>query len=536
MAIQVQIDRGVGDAREVLSRLPDGAWRAREDDHLVISVETTGALPIATMAGERLPLLGVSRTANGFVSQFELVVLSFAGSVRIKLEADGAMVDWVLVDVAPREDKLGQSAYREMLEELVKVSKDLPWGFSPADRGASRDSGSPPVVHPALLEVELPALLTTLRRICADPLSWTERPRVLAPLPKNREIDPGTFRWLLEHPRALHVIQGDEEISTGDPQKTFVQQRERRLTRNHPATRALKCELARLIRALRSSRDGLKKRSEPRARDLVAILERALGELHAILRAPAFRGVQAEPPDQTALLTLFDQPLYARAHKILHRLLDPGVRLSDEASLVGSLRHSYDLFELLVLYRLWARLARALGRAWEWMAPPLPPGGAIAGPANGTVFHARGPQGAELELHFQRTFQSWPSENGPTFWSLSRERRPDFILLLRHVGVPARWVLLDAKYRASRDAVLEALGDMHIYRDSLRWNQTPAAAGFILVPSLQVKAQPFAESAYVAQHHFGALAVDSSDWPERILGALDLVIGQGSTPVSAVAT
>jgi hypothetical protein len=67
-------------------------------------------------------------------------------------------------------------------------------------------------------------------------------------------------------------------------------------------------------------------------------------------------------------------------------------------------------------------------------------------------------------------------------WSISRERVPDLLLTLIK-GSEHYFLLLDAKYRASRSAILEAMESAHIYRDSLRFGQKRAEAVLLIVPN-----------------------------------------------------
>ena len=68
--------------------------------------------------------------------------------------------------------------------------------------------------------------------------------------------------------------------------------------------------------------------------------------------------------------------------------------------------------------------------------------------------------------------------------------------------------LLDAKYRASRTAVNDSLGDVHVYRDALRWSGTACKAAFIVVPALAQGARRYGDQNYHERYSFGALVVD----------------------------
>jgi len=93
---------------------------------------------------------------------------------------------------------------------------------------------------------------------------------------------------------------------------------------------------------------------------------------------------------------------------------------------------------------------------------------------------------ASVRFTFQQTFPSYrPSHDvGSSAYSVSGERRPDMVLTVRD-GNRTLLIILDAKYRCSRSGIHAALGDMHLYRDSLRISgggPKPSVA-FIVTPS-----------------------------------------------------
>jgi hypothetical protein len=67
-------------------------------------------------------------------------------------------------------------------------------------------------------------------------------------------------------------------------------------------------------------------------------------------------------------------------------------------------------------------------------------------------------------------------------WSVSRERVPDLVMTVTS-DAEVRFVVLDAKYRASRANVLDAMASAHIYQDGLRVGSRRPEASLLLVPS-----------------------------------------------------
>ncbi|HLL52596.1 MAG TPA: DUF2357 domain-containing protein [Myxococcaceae bacterium] len=497
----------------------------------------------ATLAGERLSH-DVSAVPGGLETRFEVAIHTWAGRGMVHVHA-GAESARVPLDVQPHPGKLGRDEFRDMLDALSDVSKDLPWGLAPGAHGASRDERSPPVVHPSVLEAELPELLAALRQLQTDPLRWSERLRVIDKLPANRRIDPGSFRWLVTHPRTLAVVRPSPPQSErgSTTERVSLEQLRIESSLHHPATRYLRFLLERLLRALSQTawrfeevsqnraegfRDEL---AQARARECLELVNHARSEIERCLRRPPLRDVPPLSPTAAALQAIIDHPVYARIQRLARRLIDPGLRLDDEGSIEASLRRTFDLFELLTLHRLGRELARALGPGWTWRSGRLRTGGLLSGPEHGMALLGRSAHGFSVELLFQQKFSSW-SDEPERFQSLSGERRPDFVLLMKEGERALHWLVLDAKYRSSRSAIHEGLADLHMYRDALRWEGMPARAGFILVPRLASDADCYATPEYHQSHRFGALPLRSDGWFRPILTEVLAAVGQMPPPVS----
>ncbi|KFE63550.1 DUF2357 domain-containing protein [Hyalangium minutum] len=506
-----------------LERLPDGSWSAREGDDLRIRVRASTPAAV-TLAGAMLTLEHVTQEGNVLETCFRLSIETWAGRARLLVQA-GQTEQTEALDVSPHPGKLGVDAYREMLAELVAISKDLPWGLGPGSHAATRADESPMLVHASVIDAELPALLQALRRLALDPLSWTRRERVLERLPANRRVDPASFRWLVAHPRALGAVRPSSPTQSADS-GVFIEQRRIQSTLDHPATRYLSYLLERLLRTLRRSSKAFHQISgrEPRAIEYAHVLDAATEEIEATLGRVPFKGVLPEPLGPGSLQAVIDHPSYARVQRLAQRLLDPGMQLDEQGAFSSSLGYTYELFELLALYRLAGGLSRELGEAWTCTSTPPRSSGLLERPPFGCVWRAASVNGLVLELHYQRTFTAW-SEQGLHFQSLSGERRPDYVLLILREDKPLGWIVLDAKYRSSRDAIHQGLADLHVYRDSLRWHGQPARAGFILVPQTTEGASAYATASYHQTHHFGALILQASEWWTPILNEIQEASG-----------
>jgi hypothetical protein len=497
--------------QEPLQRLPDGALQAREGDTLRVVV--TGEDPaVVSMGGQVLLVSGVKKTLEGLQVTAEVSILTWAGRSALHIDC-GEERRMVSLDVAPHPGKLGREAFRELLEELSSGMRQLPWGLAPGEVAASRATGGPAITHPAVLEVELPILLDGLKRLAAEPLRWTERYREQRPLRQVRRLDTRSFTWLTRHPQSLAAVRGVHANPRAAVDISLV-----RTTLNHPATRYLLGRLRQLLQHLRrvqgcfarvaggageGYRDPI---AQARAKQLGSVVEDASQHLQAVLRRAPFRGLTPSLEVNTCAQILCDHPLYARVHRSICALLDPGLMLDIEGAVRAGLRPTWALYELAILRRLGLWL---VGRTSESGWQPLQQGVLLAGVYTGLAWQGTR-DGLRVELRYQQTFRSYG--NGRTFTSLSSERCPDYVLGVFRGDRLLDWVILDAKYRSSRPAIHDGLAAIHVYRDALRWEGLPASAAWILVPRLRADTAVYGERSYHHTHHFGAIETESGGW------------------------
>jgi hypothetical protein len=505
------------DARNSSGTLPvseDGAWCAEEGDEVALSA--AGPHPsTAVLSGAHLAPSSVRRDGALIITRWIIPIHTWAGRAELVID-DGNEVITRALDVSPHPGKLGVTAFREMIDELVEVSRGLPWGLSPGSLGGERDDDAPAVVHPAVLEAELPLLLRALRQLRGEALTCTTRTREVLPLRHARHVDPRSLRWLSTKPYAmLAVTRPDVAQVDAAP---LVEQRRTERSYAHPATAHLRFLVDRLLRALRRSEDLLAAagassspdaeharwlRQRVSAGRLQLEAERDGGPLGLVAPAPATEG---------AAQAVVDHPVYARVQRTARRLLDPGMRVSSEGALRSPSRRTHELYELLALYRLVAAARGVLGVAWAWKMPVVGRHGPLDGLQNDATFSAAGPEGMRVEIRYQPTFQAYraAAEQHVTH-SITGERRPDVVLGLFQGKELVRWVGVDAKYRSSRPAIHEGLADAHVYQDALRWNGRRAAATYIAVPACKSDAAVYATRAYVDDHRFGMIITGEPD-------------------------
>ena len=114
------------------------------------------------------------------------------------------------------------------------------------------------------------------------------------------------------------------------------------------------------------------------------------------------------------------------------------------------------------------------------------------------------PDGNLLEVLFQATFPALSPSATRIGWSISRERRPDIVLVL-HSQDAVRAVVLDAKWRSKRRNILQAMESAHIYHDALRVAGVPPSPCILLLPG-QPEVSALEAPEYLVTHGVGAMS------------------------------
>ena len=135
------------------------------------------------------------------------------------------------------------------------------------------------------------------------------------------------------------------------------------------------------------------------------------------------------------------------------------------------------------------------------------------------AFHQARRAERELHLWLQKSAANTKGERCADLWSVSRRCQPDLVLRWRREG-RSGFVVLDAKYRASRGAILDGMAESaHLYRDALRWGATSPEASLLLVPDAGAVSW-LAEEAYVASHGVGVVTLRPGTEPPGWLRGL----------------
>jgi hypothetical protein len=399
-----------------LSPLEEGENGALCSEGELIVLEThTRAIPQMSMRGELLsPKPGsLKAEEGGFVACFERLIDMWAGRTVFTLE-DGDATQRLTLDIGPHRRKLAEGGWEALINELSARSAALPWGMSPGSAGGEIRPDALATVHPAIVERELPAFRRLLGQLLADPPSRTLYTRAVRPLDISRGADLRTLRWLSRRPLELAGLRGEASEGLPPNPRALADQPAAVTSLDHPITRyiahllgSVRARLEKSARSLRSpAGHGVHDpAASAYAAQLADDIERATRAIQAVQMAPVFRAVRPERLSDAVLQSLPDHPLYSAIHRVGRRLLEPGLAYAPGQTLQSALKHSYDLFELLVLYRLVDGLTDELGAGWS----PVEAGDLARlpredRPRDRTRWIWAGPNDTVLELHYQPLF------------------------------------------------------------------------------------------------------------------------------------
>lgn len=449
---------------------------------------------------------------------FSLSIGASAGSLRLERRRAGRKIDSMPVVVLPREAKLDAREWLELLEELDAWLPGVTEGDSGARHG--RVTGGSEHFEAgalALLELVGPLLGATRAMLAAPRLRHRG---VWLDLPMNtiRRVEPATVRWLARTPAATAALQGT--VGALGEQPPHVPQFALEPDLDHPANQFVAWLLRKVVLRLTELEAKLAPRGrrfgateaevDPRRIDEAAwraARREAAREGSAVLRQlirRSFLGrLQHARPTEAALLTMQDDPLYARVHRLCRPFLSPRFRPATgaEADEVP-IRPSFELYEVWTFLALgrWLRGHFATA-SWVERGRDL----ILKGTGSGAELIGTLPDGV-LTLAFNPVFPSYYARTPAAVrYSLSAERRPDLVLAWTPTSGEGRWICLDAKYRVGASKIADSLQSAHVYRDALHWEGLGGRcrAAWLLVPALDTASEPWAAPTFEEQFGFG---------------------------------
>ena len=443
----------------------------------------------------------------------------FAGEVTAELlRPDGVRAELYLLDVAPDPSKLGREVFATMITELWAEDPSLVVGTEPAaapmgELGTHED----PWLAFSRFRRYAPSFLKALAPIHALPRRTLRGRRDAAQLHHVRRVDRRTAMAVVRTPAvALFLDRSDDEASAIDSRLDVPVIEE---TVDSAVNRALLALLRALIRRSRllivTLQDLVVRESQSETRTSLAgrwparrnVLEELGAQLSLALRRSPFTDVSRAEVTAAGLTGIAADPLYSRAWGQGWRALRYGLESGETGERLW-VSPSWEIYERWCFLRLGRLLSSEVPR-WRWQR--------LANPHRWVgTFDER-----TAQLRLQPTFRAYSGDTDGR-WSVSKQREPDLLLTVQGPD-QVRYVVLDAKYRTSRENVLDAMTSAHIYQDSLRIDGRRPEASFLLVPA--PGGAPWLEDRAFQKEHAVGVIPFSHDQTGRLPGVVKRLVG-----------
>ena len=417
----------------------------------------------------------IGRTADG--KGFSWKPGFYAGRVLAEVvDGDGRTLEVFQLDVDPAPGKLGLTRFQRMLDELMAFRPELLLGTEPAqspfDHGGAQSN---PEIQYARLRRYGSACVKALQIVCSTPLTRLRRDRRVVMPHQARRIDTATVRELSRRPTVSAILM--HEHSGGDGSNRIsvpiVEQ-----TVDNAANRTIAAVVDRLmsqITGLMVGLDSIDTQSSnpiaPKVRRRRQVLRTLRDSLRRVRRSPTLRAVTRAEITAAGLNVISAQPLYARAYQLAWKALRSGVH-GDDASDLLPISPTWEVYERWCFLQV----TRALERLHPGIRWKLKCGSSV------DSLHVSGMVGdIAITARMQTTFFAWDVASGTAFRSLSAERVPDIVVTSESPS-GRKFIVFDAKYRASRSNILDAMQSAHIYRDALLWGGIRPWMSLLLIP------------------------------------------------------
>lgn len=426
------------------------------------------------------------------------------GLDTLTIDLDGMQVAHP-VEVLAQDQKLSPDAWTALVRELADWLPGVLAGVSASADGSVSEKGVPAGIVAAAVAPLVPELVRAIEVVLRTPkeLEWqrSEDRRMHT----VRKVLPATVRWLARHPEAFAAVEGAE--ASGDP---WVPSRVTDVTLDHPANRAVRWYAERVARLLATVADALRGAAGDQFDDIAhwctaqsAAMTAHAERLETLVARSFLAAIPAEPPSPSALLTLADEPTYARVLRLARAIL--AATFADERGEGAPVpvRASFELYELWCLRAVQRSLDAALGEG-PWKVVGRRAHSLLAHDLQGLTLRRVVAEGT-IEIGYNLTFRSHLVSPDGDRVALTGERRPDLVVTWAPREGDAAWVVLDAKYRVSQRSVQEAFPSLHVYRDGLRWRSFGGAPrrGLLLVPEVAGECAAWGDEAFRTAHGFG---------------------------------
>lgn len=429
----------------------------------------------------------------------------YAGRVSVvATDASGNEYQWWL-DVSPSPAKLGQAQLDDMVRDIRDWQAEmlqgtsaalLPFGMQGANGRLSE------LVTLSRLSRYGRLFLEYLQKALREPRQILRSTHDDVPIAQVRRLHHSSLRDRRLIAALLSTTDQAEETECLSLRAQTID-----VSLDSPAHRTLKRLLVRFISTIqevatlvREGRLG-EEEAEQRLRQprRLGLLEALIEDATRLLRNQPLSQVTRAENSAAGLTQVAANPAYSRAYRAGTQALRTGVDGENPDDLLH-VSPTWGIYETWCFAALTTELQQRLDATWAICEQPVCSGD--------LALSMKLPDGRKLEAIFQATFPSELPAKGRLGWSLSRERRPDILLVL-HESTGVRSMVLDAKYRSGRSNVLDAMASAHIYHDSLRLAGTRPEPCLLVLPGA-FDIRSITEGSFISDYGVGAIHEMSS--------------------------
>lgn len=442
----------------------------------------------------------------------------FAGEVVAELvDFQGRLKASYRLDVAPDQSKLGSESFSEMLHTIMLFDPALVFGTEDAQYQIGNEGLNNNVhLQYSRLRRYAEQMLIAMQNVAKKPITVLRRERASVPAHRVKRLDRQSIHQALKNPAAVGLLCADSlvrrdlsdvsfDVSTGYDEQ------------NNPANQAIALILNDVMRRCRQVSEALQRLSANEkasgTRSLLAprLARRInyLGSLHQKLRrlerSEPFCNVTTRHLTVAGLNAISAQPVYARAYRFGWYALRPGITGDDngESLWISPTWEIYERWSYVVVLNQLRRCFPDL--KWQNLK--------TRGRADCIQWRGQS-ESVTLDVWLQVSCPAVDQLAYKGFSSLSGYRIPDIAITMKTPDA-TRFVILDAKYRASRPSVLDSMASAHIYHDCLRWHGRKPDYSLLLVP--KAGAIPALEaSEFHELHGVGVLALGNVKDAEKV--------------------
>lgn len=436
----------------------------------------------------------------------------FAGEVVAELvDLQGSLKASYRLDVSPDQSKLGSESFAEMLDTILSFDPALLFGTEDAQYQIGNEGlTSNPHLQYSRLRRYGEQMLIAMQSVAKRPLTVLRRERTSVDAHRVKRLDRQSIHQALKNPAAVALLRADSYVKRDmagvsfDVSTVYDEQ-------NNPANQAIALVLHEVMRrclqvsaalrhlAANGKVSGPRSLLAPRLARRINYLESLHRTLRRLERSEPFCNVTTRRLTAAGLNAISAHPAYARAYRFGWYALRPGITGEGNGESLW-ISPTWEIYERWCYVMVLDQLRRRFPDL-KWQS--LKSKGAVD-----CIQWQGGGGDVTLDVWLQVSCPAVDQTANRGFSSLSGQRYPDIAITLKTPD-RTRFIVLDAKYRASRTSVLDSMSSAHLYHDCLRWHGRKPDYSLLLVPKAGGVSK-LEESDFRNVHGVGVLALGNA--------------------------